>query len=40
MVNERITEKAVDLLCRLIEVPSISREETAVADLLQDYMQN
>lgn len=39
MFNERITEKAVDLLCRLIEVPSISREETAAADLLQDYMQ-
>lgn len=39
MFNERITEKAVDLLCRLIEVPSISREETAAADLLQDYVQ-
>ena len=32
-------EKAVDLLCRLIEVPRISREEKAAADLLQDYMQ-
>lgn len=39
MFNEKITEKAADLLCRLIEVPSISREETAAADLLQDYMQ-
>lgn len=34
-----MTEKAVDLLCRLIEVPRISREEKAAADLLQDYMQ-
>ena len=39
MVNERIIERAVDLLCRLIEVPRISREEKAAADLLQDYMQ-
>ena len=35
---ETLTVKAVDLLCRLIEVPRISREETAAADLLQDYM--
>ena len=35
---EMLTAKAVDLLCRLIEVPRISREETAAADLLQDYM--
>lgn len=27
------------MLCRLIEVPRISREEKAAADLLQDYMQ-
>ena len=39
MVNERITEKAIELLCRLIEVPRVSREETAAADLLQAYMQ-
>ena len=38
MVNERLTEQAVELLCRLIEVPRISREETAAADLLQNYM--
>ena len=38
MNYERITERAVALLCRLIEVPRISREETAAADLLQDYM--
>jgi len=35
---EALTESAVALLCRLIEVPRISREETAAADLLQDYM--
>ena len=29
----------MELLCRLIEVPRISREETAAADLLQDYMK-
>ena len=39
MVNERITEKAIELLCRLIEVPRVSREEKAAADLLQAYMQ-
>ena len=39
MANEVIIESAVELLCRLIEVPRISREETAAADLLQDYMQ-
>ena len=36
MLNERV----VELLCRLIEVPRISREEQAAADLLQDYMQD
>ena len=39
MVNEKITERAVELLCRLIETPRVSREEKAAADLLQDYMQ-
>lgn len=33
-----MTEKAVALLCRLISVPSVSRDEKAAADLLQDYM--
>ena len=43
MVNGQcsmLAERAVELLCRLIEVPRISREEQAAADLLQDYMQN
>ena len=40
MANERITERAIELLQRLIEVPRISREEKAAADLLEDYMQN
>lgn len=39
MANEVIIKRAVELLCRLIEVPRISREETAAADLLQDYMK-
>ena len=39
MVNEEMKDRAVELLCRLIEVPRISREEKAAADLLQDYMQ-
>ena len=42
MVNlqcSMMTEKAVGLLCRLIEVPRVSREEKAAADLLQNYMQ-
>ena len=34
-----LNERAVELLCRLIEVPRISREENAAADLLQNYMQ-
>jgi acetylornithine deacetylase len=38
MENERMTAKAVELLCRLISIPRISREEEAAADLLQDYM--
>lgn len=40
MVNEAMTERAVELLCRLIEVPRFSREETAAADLLLAYMQD
>ena len=43
MVNVQcsmLNERAVELLCRLIEVPRISREEKAAADLLQDYMQS
>ncbi|MBR4130855.1 MAG: M20 family metallo-hydrolase [Bacteroidaceae bacterium] len=40
MFNESLTEQAVELLCRLIEVPRISGEEEAAADLLQDYMEN
>lgn len=38
MLNESLTRNAVELLCRLIEMPRISREETAAADLLQEYM--
>ena len=43
MVNVQcsmLNERAVELLCRLIEVSRVSREEKAAADLLQDYMQD
>ena len=43
MVNVQcsmLNERAVELLCRLIEVPRVSREEQAAADLLQGYMQD
>ena len=43
MVNgqcQAVSEQAAELLQRLIEVPRISREEQAAADLLQDYMQD
>ncbi len=35
-----MAEQAVELLCRLIETPRVSREEAAAADLLQAYMQD
>ena len=35
-----MTEKAVGLLCRLIRVPRISREEKDAANLLQEYMSD
>lgn len=37
---DKLTNEAVNLLCRMIEIPSISRDETAVANLLEDVMQN
>lgn len=40
MEREVMIEKAVGLLFRLIEVPRVSREETAAADMLQAYMQD
>ena len=40
MNHELMTEQAVELLCRLIETPRVSREEAAAADLLQAYMQD
>lgn len=38
MNTETMTAKAVELLCRLVSIPRISREEEAAADLLQEYM--
>lgn len=40
MNYELMAEQAVELLCRLIETPRVSREEAAAADLLQAYMQD
>jgi len=40
MNYELLAEQAVELLCRLIETPRVSREEAAAADLLQAYMQD
>ena len=39
MFNESLTQRAVDLLCWLVTIPRVSREETAAADMLHDYMQ-
>ena len=36
---EKMTNEAVALLTRMIEIPSISREETGVADLIYDFLQ-
>ena len=36
---EKRTQEAVELLTRLIETPRVSREETAAADLLYNWMQ-
>lgn len=38
MNSETMTAKAVELLCQLVSIPRISREEEAAADLLQEYM--
>lgn len=38
MTTNDMTQEAVALLCRLIETPRVSREETAAADLLQAWM--
>lgn len=36
---DKLTQDAVELLCRLIEIPSTSREEKDVADMLLEAMQ-
>jgi acetylornithine deacetylase len=36
---ENLTQDAVNLLCKLIEIPSISREEKEAADALAEVMQ-
>lgn len=39
MSYDELTHEAVELLCRLIETPSISREEGEAATLLQQWME-
>ena len=39
MKHENITLEAVELLKRLIATPSVSRDETAAADIMQCFMQ-
>lgn len=40
MMNyDQLTQEATELLCRLIETPSLSREETAAANLLEQWLK-
>ena len=38
MDAKALTAEAVELLCRMVERPSVSREEKEVADLLESFM--
>ncbi len=40
MKTEYLTQEAVKLLCRLVEIPRTSREEKDAADMLELYMKN
>ena len=40
MNTEYLTQEAVNLLCRLIEIPRTSREEKEAADMLEKVMRN
>ena len=37
---EALTQEAVGLLERMVSLPSVSREEKEVADLLENFMKN
>lgn len=39
MTHENMTTEAVELLKRLIMTPSVSRDESAAADVMQEFMQ-
>ncbi|MCB2409705.1 M20 family metallo-hydrolase [Hymenobacter lucidus] len=39
-LTERLTKEAIELLIRLIKTPSFSREETATAELIADFLQS
>lgn len=40
MNTEYLTQEAVKLLCRLVEIPRTSREEKDAANMLEEYMKN
>lgn len=40
MNTEYLTQEAIKLLCRLVEIPRMSREEKDAADMLEAYMKN
>jgi acetylornithine deacetylase len=37
--TQNITNSAIDLLKKMIAIPSLSREEKEVADLIEQYLQ-
>ena len=39
MDKEKITTEAVELLCRLIATPRVSRDETAASDIMEQWMK-
>ena len=40
MEKDPLFDEAVQLLCRLIATPSVSRQEDRAADVLQEYMEH
>jgi len=38
--TEELNKQATDLLCRLVQTPSLSREEDAVADIIEGFLEN
>ena len=40
LIVENATEQAVELLKKLIATPSVSRDEEAATDIIEQYLQN